>query len=220
MDKNPTKIERQPLNADAQKAVDDENMARSLRRTQREISDIVDCNPFEWFGTFTFAPDKVENRYDDAEIYSKMSKWLNNQRRQSPDFVYLLVPERHKDGALHFHALIGCFKAPVVDSGKKWQKQPIFNIPSYTHGFTNFTRIRDKAKTANYCRKYITKDLMTEKNRRRYWGSKNLAKPERVENLELSQLFTRYDIDMQAASDEYENDYVIQHTLPLTGRDS
>ena len=31
----------------------------SLRRTRREISDIVDCNDFDKFATFTFDPKKA-----------------------------------------------------------------------------------------------------------------------------------------------------------------
>lgn len=193
--------------------LDEENLERSIRRTQNEIADLVDCNNFEYFGTLTFSPEKVTNRYDDKEIYAKTSKWLNNQRRTSPNFEYLLVPERHKDGALHFHALFGAYDGEWRYSGKQWQGQPIFNVPAFKYGYTNFTRIKDKHKTANYCRKYITKELMTEKNKRRYWASKNLQRPLRINNLELSDV-VKYPVDVPG-SNFYENDHVQTTIFPL-----
>lgn len=192
--------------------LDEENLERSIRRTQSEISDIIDCNPFEWFGTFTFSSDKVD-RYNDTEVYSAISKWLNNQRRTSPNLIYLLVPERHKDGALHFHALFGNYEGNMAYSGKKWGNDGIFNITAYKYGFTNFTRIRNKSKTANYCRKYITKELMTEKNKRRYWASKNLQRPLRIDNLTEDDI-RKYPIDLDSAK-SYENEHVISTTFPL-----
>lgn len=204
------------VSPEMRKAMDEDNLERSLRRTQAEIADIIDCNEFEWFGTFTFAPDQVANRYDDDEIYAKMSKWFNNERRRSPELHYLLVPERHKDGALHFHALLGHFNGSMSDSGRKYAKQPIYNAIGFKYGFTNFTRIRDKARTANYCRKYITKELMQEKGKRRYWASKNLSKPQRVENLRLDEAISRYNADVRKLI-HYENDYIIANTFTLKG---
>lgn len=146
-----------------------------------------------------------------------MSKWLNNERRRSPELHYLLVPEHHKDGALHFHALLGHFNGSMSDSGRKYAKQPIFNATGFKYGFTNFTRIRDKARTANYCRKYITKELMQEKSKRRYWASKNLAKPQRVENLHLVEAISRYNADLHKPFIHHENDHVISNTFALKG---
>ena len=42
------------MNSDEIQNLDDENKDRSLRRTQSEIQDLIDCNEFDWFGTFTF----------------------------------------------------------------------------------------------------------------------------------------------------------------------
>lgn len=143
-----------------------------------------------------------------------MQKFLNNARRTSPNLTYLLVPERHKDGALHFHALIGNLNASMSDSGRKWLHRPIFNLTSFKYGFTNFTRIENKQKTANYCRKYITKELMTDKYKKRYWRSKNLQLPERTYNENMIDLIKTGTLDLSSAS-EYENDHVQSFTFPL-----
>lgn len=201
--------------------LNEENAERSLRRTQKELQDLVDCNNFEWFGTFTFDPAKID-RHDPKAVKNAMSIWLNNQRRHSPDMLYILVPERHKDGAIHFHALLGNYNGKMAHSGSEWQKQPIFNVVSYQLGFTNFTKIRDKAKTANYCRKYITKDMAnTAPNERRYWRSKNLLKPVKTYNESLEETLQRNiaSIDIQAST-QYENDHIISHTFPLKGKNT
>lgn len=198
-----------------QAKTEEENLERSLRRTQKELSDLIDCNPFEWFGTFTFDPKKID-RHDSETVKKAMTKWLNNQRRHSPDMTYILVPERHKDGAIHFHALLGNFNGKMAESGSKWQGEPIFNVLSYKLGFTNFTKIRNKSKTSNYCRKYITKDMAsTDSGKRRYWRSKNLKIPEKVYNQNLVKLLqsdSRIDTENVQT---YENDHVSIVFFPL-----
>lgn len=197
-----------------QQKIDEENLERSLRRTQKELSDLIECNDFDFFGTLTTSPHKI-NRYDDELVKTTLTKWLNNQRRHSPNFIYILVPERHKDGALHFHVLIGNFNGKMADSGRKWLGEPIFNLSSYSLGFSNFTKIRDKSKTANYCRKYITKDLATTENqKRRYWRSKNLKKPDKYYNIPLEQLISHHATRNLGDLNVYENDHLVKVSFP------
>ncbi|MFQ7854076.1 MAG: hypothetical protein ACLRIS_01925 [Flavonifractor plautii] len=42
------------------------------------------------------------NRYDVREVTRHLNHWLDNQVRRK-GLAYVLVPERHKDGAIHFH---------------------------------------------------------------------------------------------------------------------
>lgn len=215
-DNDPKRTQRdENMTLEQRELKDTENLERSLRRTQAEIADIIDCNDFEWFGTLTTDPKKID-RYNDELVTKKVAIFLDHLKRSTPDLTYLLVPERHKDGALHFHALFGHLKAEMSDSGKKWHGDSIFNLKAYTWGFSNFTRIKDKARTANYCRKYITKEMLTDrKGKKRYWASKNLKKPERIENLDIMEVVkqnNRIDLmNLQA----YENDHVSVVTFPL-----
>lgn len=207
---------RKGLNQEQIAQIDAENLERSLRKTQSELQDLIECNTFEWFGTFTFDPKKID-RYNPEEVKKAMSKWLNNARRKSPDMTYILVPERHKDGAIHFHALLGNYAGKMADSGSQWQKQPIFNVIDYKLGFTNFTKIRSKSKTANYCRKYITKDMIfSEKNRRRYWRSKNLKTPPKIYNQTAEELILQNISKINLAEvTHFENDHVEATSFPL-----
>ena len=154
----------------------------SVSRTKRTIRDIVLCNDFDWFATFTFDPDRV-NRYDYNRCLSVMSIWLHRRKTFDPDFTYLVIPEFHKDGAIHFHALLGHFTGTMKDSHHFTSAgNPIFNITCFRSGFTTASPIMDKSGVASYVQKYITKDFVKRFNRRRFFCSKNLKRPIRTVN--------------------------------------
>lgn len=71
------------------------------------------ANDFRWFVTLTLAPDKVD-RYDAGEVVRKLSQWCNNQVKRR-GLKYVLVPERHKDGALHFLCCASLLRAARRD---------------------------------------------------------------------------------------------------------
>jgi len=158
-----------------------ESLRVSYIRTINSIYDIARCNRWDWFFTFTFAPDKVKDRYDYAELSKTMTFWLNNVRkRKCPDMVYLVVPEQHKDGAWHFHGLFSnCSGLTMADSGHKdSQDRIIYNITDFKLGFTTATPVSDSEKACSYLVKYITKELCAATpNMRRYWASKNCNRP-------------------------------------------
>lgn len=168
---------------------------KSFVRTKKTVYDIARANCWEWFLTFTFSPDKVD-RYSYEECASKMSNWLKYMRKQCPDMVYLVVPEKHKDGAFHFHGLFSnCFKLGLRFSGYYDNSgRPIFNVGKYNYGFTTATQVSDSKRAASYLSKYITKDLCSvSMNRKRYWVSHNAERPiveeYLLENLEDERLF-------------------------------
>ena len=155
----------------------EESIHRSVRRSRSVINDYVLCNDFDMFATFTFNPRKV-NRYDMITTYLKMQGWLERNARQYENFRYIVVPERHKDGAIHFHALLNGYcgelkKTNIIQSGKR-----VYNITGFRFGFTNVTILDDdKMKTIAYMCKYIQKDMELVNGKRRYWASKRLNKP-------------------------------------------
>lgn len=163
---------------------------RSLRRTRQTISDYILCNNFKIFATFTFAKD----RENIDEKRRQMSDWLKNQQKRHGKFQYLAIPEFHADKrSLHFHVLLTNFTGRIqrsisLKSGKPIMQRgrPVYEIPSFTLGFTNVKFIGDSdddvTKVAHYVQKYITKDLTTFRNKRRYFGSQDLKKPKIIDN--------------------------------------
>ena len=154
----------------------------AFKRSKNMIYKLA-CNnkPWNYFVTFTFNADKV-NRYDFSVVSKKLSKWLNHiKSRSCPDFGYIIVPEKHKDGAWHFHGLFkNCDNLNFIDSGlKDNQGRTIYNISNYKFGFTTATKLSNIDKAVSYILKYISKDLFGDslKGKKRYWRSKNLEMP-------------------------------------------
>lgn len=154
----------------------------SYKRTKNVVYKLAFNNqPWDWFFTFTFNKEKVD-RYNYDECCKKMSQWLNNvKKRYCFEIAYIIVPERHKDGAWHFHGLFkNCdnlkfYETDLIDKhGRR-----IYNVSQYKYGFTTATCVDSSENASSYILKYINKDLFDEKfkNKRRYWRSKNLEMP-------------------------------------------
>lgn len=183
-------------------------LEKSINRTKTRISDYVLCNNFTHFVTFTFDPknSKVkneENRHDLRKMSKLLMTWINSEqinhfRRHGQRFKYLIVPERHKNGAWHFHAIFEDYKNEIEDfynsknkyltvdeirSKNKKAKNERGFLPRYNLGRSEIAPIKDKTKMSSYIKKYITKELINEKFKKRYWCSKNLKLPEIIENI-------------------------------------
>lgn len=164
-----------------------ENKLRSIRRTKQTIKDYVLSNGFDMFWTLTYRSD----RDDDIECVKRMQNWVKRKREKYGKFAYIIIPERHKNGCLHFHMLTKGYKGSIVDSGHKNERgQTIYNADSWSHGFSTVVKIgdsiEDSSKVASYVVKYITKqmeDVHFGKNARRYWSSKGLLKPKMISNV-------------------------------------
>ena len=155
--------------------------ARSLNR----VYHLARSNVWDWFFTLTFNPEKVDSfDYDSAK--KALSVWLKHRREECPDMVYLLVPELHKSGRIHFHGLFSnCDNLEFVDSGHRTKKgQVIYNVGSYKLGWSTATRVDDNARVTKYLSKYITKDLCSSTfGKKRYWASRNIQDVEPFEQI-------------------------------------
>lgn len=158
----------------------------SFQRTKSLIRDIVLCNDFELFCTFTFDPRKVDS-FKLSATWGVMSRWLHHQRNLSrergKDFKYLIIPERHKSGRWHFHALILGYSSTLKASNCVTPSlYRVYNITSFRSGFTTAVYIDSKEGVSNYVTKYITKDFITTFNQRRFFCSRNLVRPKKSTN--------------------------------------
>lgn len=148
----------------------------AIRRARGRLREILLSNKFDWFVTITIDGNTL-NRYDYRDIVKPLSKWLDN-RVQRKGYKYVLVPEFHKDGAVHFHGLfsgdvkvedsgtvkVHNVKKPVKMSTYKrhYKGQPysiVYNMPEWEYGYTTAIKVTDKPHAvANYISKYISKD--------------------------------------------------------------
>ena len=149
---------------------------RALWKIKTKIKDYILCNDFDYFWTLTFDSD----RYNYAVAFEKMGKWLEKMRKKYGKFNYIMIPELHKDGAIHFHGVTGGLNAVVRDSGVKHKGVKVYNCTDWQHGFTTLTRVRSKEKTATYVTKYVTKEMQNSivgKGKKKYWCSRGLRLP-------------------------------------------
>lgn len=183
----------------------------SLRRTKLLIQDIVLCNDFEYFCTFTFDPKKVDS-FKFSRCWCTMSSWLHHQRDKSRElgveFRYLIIPERHKSGRWHFHALLSGYKSTLKPTKYKTPSlRPIFNITSFRSGFSTAVAIDSKINVSRYITKYITKDFIKTFNQRRFFCSRNLVRP--VKSINSDVFRNTLPLFRQKIADHYETEEFI-----------
>lgn len=152
----------------------------SRNRTKQKIYNYARSNKWEWFLTFTFNPQKVDSMdYDEVTVI--MSDWLNYMfhYNKTDRLKYLIVPEKHKSGAWHFHGVFSGIDYQtwkLMFSGKYKDGEPIYNVQSFPYGFTTATAVNNTRAVAHYICKYITKDLFDSlRNKKRYWVSRSCS---------------------------------------------
>ncbi len=129
-----------------------------MNRAKNKIFDIAFINSDLWkyFVTLTLDKEKID-RYDKKEINKKLKKWLDNLVQRS-NLNYLIIPEYHKDGAIHFHGLFsGDLRLSYVGLDKKGRK--MYNLNSWRYGFSTVIALDDnRSAVSSYITKYVTKD--------------------------------------------------------------
>lgn len=153
-----------------------EDLERSMRRARAKVRRIALANDFKWFVTLTLDPKKID-RYDASAVVRKLSQWCSNQVKRR-GLKYILVPERHKDGAFHFHGFFND-ALEALESGHRDKKgNMIYNLPGWTLGFTAAIEVYgDYAGAVAYVCKYIGKQGEKPAGRWYYSGGE-LAPPE------------------------------------------
>lgn len=150
----------------------------SLARTRNNLYYLSRSNKWDWFVTLTLNPAKID-RYNYLECSKRVRKWFDNLRqRKYPDMYYLIVPELHKDGAWHFHGLVGGCKDLKVSYWKTDKKGvDLYDIDDFKYGWSTASVVKDSGKCSSYITKYITKEVCeVTKGRHRYWVSNNVQR--------------------------------------------
>lgn len=138
--------------------------ACSISRARCAVRNISLCNLFQYFFTWTLDPALID-RYDVDMVKKRVLKWLNNVSCRK-GFQYVMVPERHKDGAIHFHGLcnLGAVTIeravnPHTGSAISTEKgQTVFNMADWSLGFSTCIPIDEHyERTCNYLVKYMEK---------------------------------------------------------------
>ena len=148
----------------------DEVQRCSLSRTKRNIRELALCNDFEYFCTFTINSENCD-RFSLNDVQSNLKKILHKIKRKNKDFAFLIITEKHKNGAFHFHGLIKGI-SDLYTNNNGYLSSYDFDVL----GFNSFSKIIDYSKCCNYITKYITKDCVKNSHNQIYISSRGLKK--------------------------------------------
>lgn len=171
-----------PINEDGIRDIGNINkLSQNLKRAKETIKEYATCNKWTYFCTMTLSSEKGD-RYDYKGFRKRLSKWINNYNyRNKCKIKYLLIPEFHKDGAVHFHGLLDNIpkdKLCINEHGYlDWMDY------RNTFGYISLSEIRNHIAVSNYMTKYITKSLADQREyigNHLYICSKGLKKAELI----------------------------------------
>lgn len=155
--------------------------ADNLRRAKNAVYEIAGANDWSYLVTLTLNAEKID-RYNAKEIVKPFTKWLHNQKTRN-GLRYLIIAEKHQDGAIHFHGLVNEAlrlsdsgtvkvegrKAPIkkatakkygYDLNDETVCKTVYNIPGYNLGFSTAIKLdENKEAVSRYITKYVTKDF-------------------------------------------------------------
>lgn len=158
----------------------------SSSRAKSKIRDFALMNDFEFFYTQTI--NSNYDRFNLEEFKQLILKKFKAYKRINNNFIYLIIFEKHKNGAFHLHGLIG---GVGVDLQKNVNGYDTLNFFADI-GFNSLSKIKDKERVSNYILKYISKDITKTLSGYSYFHSKGLKFPTKEEtyvdnfdNLEL-----------------------------------
>ena len=145
----------------------------NIKRAKETVFDISLLNHYTHFITWTLDKNEID-RYDSQEVSKKLKKFLNNMQ-QRYDLMAIILPELHKDGAIHMHGLISGnlrfvdsdtrliegHKKPVHKSkDKKGDGKVVYNMPQWKYGHSTAIELTGESiNIAKYITKYVSKDF-------------------------------------------------------------
>lgn len=174
------------------RTVEDEDYAKyvfytNLIHTKNTIYDYAKSNNWDFFVTFTFAPedrqvtqgirkDRTVDRYNYEKCKKCISKWFNNiKNRICPNIKYLLIAEYHKDKAIHFHGLVSGITEEI---GLIKHGENSYHAEKWKYGRNDFSEIKDKQRVTTYITKYVTKEIIALPGKSRFIASQGLNRAE------------------------------------------
>ena len=161
------------------------SVSKCSKRAQDNYYGIALSNKWKYFATFTIAPEHC-NRYNDYEVKELWRLSRMGLSKKYLDLQYLCVPERHKDGALHFHALLNTEYdiplKPYIENGIQQVTSTgalLYLFDSWKYGISTLAVIPpedNQSAVINYLIAYTTKQSNLGWGQRRFFASRNLLR--------------------------------------------
>lgn len=178
-----------------EKFTHDKKLENNLARTRSMVFEYAMCNTFDYFVTLTLNKNK-HDRYDLNAFIKALGQFIRDQRKKTGnDIQYLLIPEKHKDGAYHMHGLLKgvpddqiipfTLQDKIPNKIKRLIKKGriINNWIPYAEKFGHVTleKVINTEAVSKYITKYIKKEIgssVEEKNKKSFYVSRGLQKAE------------------------------------------
>lgn len=195
----------QDTNYNYSRDVNDSKLSNNVARARTRVFELALCNNFEYFITLTINDEKLD-RYDLKGYIKKLGQFIRDYRKKyEVDIQYLLIPEKHKDGAWHVHGLI----KGIPEDHLHINEYGYLDWQAYKDriGWCSIDKVRNKEAVSKYITKYIRKSFdtdrgITEKENKLYYCSRGLRRPQKKKEGTLN----GYQLDKVPF--DYENDYV------------
>ena len=147
----------------------DEVKRCSTSRIKRKIREYALMNDFSFFYTQTLK----NNRYDLDKFIENIQKKFKAYKRKNKYFIYLIIYEKHQDGAYHLHGLVGGLGDDLYINNNGYYSLKFFE----DLGFNSISKIQNKTAISNYILKYVSKDFIKSSKNVSYFHSKGLKLP-------------------------------------------
>lgn len=190
--------------------VNKEKLSNNIARARSKIFEYAICNNFKYFVTLTVNGQYLD-RYNLAEYIKKLGQFIRDYRKKhGVNVQYLLIPERHEDGAWHMHGLIKGIPKEHLCKNKHgyldWEEY------SKRFGYISIDEVRNEIAVSKYITKYISKSIdtgagVTEKESKLYYCSRGLKKAIKIDEGTLNSY------QLNNIYFEFENDYIRSITL-------
>jgi len=164
-----------------EKALDGTKRAFSVNRAREQVYQIAEANRGrhgnyrEVFFTLTSSAQIKDHKESNRQIKAfvrRFNKFLGYSIK------YLIVPELHKSGAIHYHGLF--FNMPYVDIKK-------FRYEIWKFGYVDLQLPKKIKNTSAYIAKYITKEYQehTPLHTKLFFTARGMFRPETVFTTEM-----------------------------------
>ena len=134
-------------------SVNTEKLDNNISRAKSVCKELVLCNSWDYWCTFTISPEKYD-RYNLKKYIKDFTEFIHNYNRRCSDtekVKYLFIPEMHQDGAWHIHGFIKGIKSKdlyVNSHGYLSWKQYEDKF-----GFISMSKVRDVDRASSYMMK-------------------------------------------------------------------
>ncbi len=155
----------------------------AAQRAKREIIDLALSNNWDYMLTQTINPEKTDRYNYELNKQILIKRLEKFKERYDPNLKYIIIPELHKDKAIHFHGLLK-FNVPHkhIEYIKNRNGAEIYKHKLLEKmGFNELVKIYNHQEfIAYYISKYITKSIGQKITQKRYYRSTDLDRPKKI----------------------------------------